>query len=151
MKRNLTEKEFMDLRKGAKVYVRIGENFYYSEVLRSAFYNPDAEEPGWEIETTQGYCDNNSLYIETEPPAHCLLVYSDGYSIEYTDYPNIDLAIVNMKEAYYKNMPSNLSREWKEMSYISDRDRFSAVKVIPYLYGGLLKFDPKRLMERSKI
>ncbi len=122
MKRNLTEKEFMDLRKGTKVYVRVGEKFYRAEVVRSAFYNPDSEEPDWEVETTQGCFDNSSLYIETEPPAHCLLVRTDGYSIEYADYQNLEQAYGKMRKEYEDYKPKDMNEEAKEMSYINDHD-----------------------------
>lgn len=61
--RSITHKEFSKLKTGDVIFVKIGSRLYKSEVLSAPFYNFDADEPDWEVETTNGYCDEYSLYV----------------------------------------------------------------------------------------
>ena len=61
--RQVTFYEFMNLRKGDEVYLKIGPEFYKSIVVRECFYNADADDPDFEIETTNGFTDSISVYI----------------------------------------------------------------------------------------
>lgn len=61
--RAITYKEFYNLRAGDTVFVACGDTFYKSKVVRAPFYNADADDPDWEVETNNGFCDQYSLYI----------------------------------------------------------------------------------------
>lgn len=61
--REITHKEFCSLQVGETVYVKIGEQTYLSKITRAPFYNSDSDEPDWEVETENGFCDENSLYV----------------------------------------------------------------------------------------
>lgn len=54
--------EFMSLKKGDKLFVRINDEFIKSEVIHAPFWNSDADTPEWEVETSNGFCDIYSLY-----------------------------------------------------------------------------------------
>lgn len=58
----LTLTEFYALKKGDKIFVRIHDTLVESKVLNKPFYNSDADEPDWEVETSNGFCDIHSLY-----------------------------------------------------------------------------------------
>lgn len=60
--RRLTPLEFYALKEGDKVFVRIHDTLVESEVMNRPFYNSDADEPDWEVETSNGFCDIDSLY-----------------------------------------------------------------------------------------
>lgn len=60
--RLLTLTEFHALKKGDKVFVRIHDTLVESEIMNKPFYNSDADEPDWEVETSNGFCDIYSLY-----------------------------------------------------------------------------------------
>lgn len=57
-------KDFLKLKKDDIVYVAVGNHVYKSRVVRSPFYNADADEPDWEVETDNGFCDVYSLYVK---------------------------------------------------------------------------------------
>ena len=59
----LTIYEFERLKPGDTVWIRIGDKYYKSRVVRKPFYNHDSDEPGWEVETNNGYCDRYSVYL----------------------------------------------------------------------------------------
>ena len=59
--RQLTRDEFQNLKKGDSVYVSCEGDLFKSCVISPPFFNADADEPGWEVETTNGYCDQYSL------------------------------------------------------------------------------------------
>lgn len=61
--RQITFDEFMNLRPGDTVYILVGAIRYKSKVVRGAFYNADADEPDFEIETTNGFADVDSVCI----------------------------------------------------------------------------------------
>ena len=61
--RKISLTEFHSLKYGDTVFVKCGGQFYRSKVVRSPFYNADADQPDWEVETTNGFCDEYSLYI----------------------------------------------------------------------------------------
>lgn len=60
----ITHEEFCNLKPGDIVYIACGGGkLYKSKVLKKPFYNSDADEPDWEVETDNGFCDEYSLYI----------------------------------------------------------------------------------------
>lgn len=61
--RRITHREFENLKSGDAVFIKFGDNMYQAEVLGKPFYNSDADEPDWEVETDNGFCDEASLYI----------------------------------------------------------------------------------------
>lgn len=58
----LTLTEFFSLKGKDKIFVRIHDTLVESKVLNKPFYNSDADEPDWEVETSNGFCDIHSLY-----------------------------------------------------------------------------------------
>lgn len=58
----ITEREFHSLTPGDTVYVKSGSSYLQAEVVDRPYYNEDANEPDWEVETTHGSCDQYSLY-----------------------------------------------------------------------------------------
>lgn len=67
--RPVTIKEFLEFNEGDTVYVRCrGAVPEYSKatVVRAPFWNSDADEPGWEIETTNCFSDVYSIYVKKE-------------------------------------------------------------------------------------
>lgn len=60
--RKITHEEFMNLKHGDIVFIRL-DHTCQGTVTRPAFYNYDADVPDWEVETTNGYCDEHSLYV----------------------------------------------------------------------------------------
>lgn len=61
--RQITFYEFMNLCEDDEVYLKIGPKFYKSKVVRGCFYNVDADDPDFEIETSNGFADANSVYL----------------------------------------------------------------------------------------
>lgn len=51
-----------------------------------------------------------------------LLIHTDGYDIDVSEYISIDNARKTMIEAYDDLKPSELDTEWAEMSYCDDND-----------------------------
>ena len=63
--REITHEEFMNLKRGDVVYLRIGGQIDKSVVTSpGTFWNCDADEPGWEVETTNGFSDEYSLLVK---------------------------------------------------------------------------------------
>jgi hypothetical protein len=62
--RNITRDEFHNLQEGDAVYLKIGECICEAKVINEPFWNSDADEPGWEVETTNGFSDMYSLYVQ---------------------------------------------------------------------------------------
>ena len=62
--RDITHEEFRNLKVGDIVFVKYGNNILESKVTQEPFYNYDADEPGWEVETTNCFCDEYSLFIK---------------------------------------------------------------------------------------
>lgn len=60
--RKITHEEFMNLKLGDIVFMKL-DHTYQAKVTREPFYNYDSDDPDWEVETTNGYCDEHSLYI----------------------------------------------------------------------------------------
>ena len=56
-------KDFLNLKENDIVYVVVEDKVYKSRVVRKPFYNADADEPDWEVETTNGFCDVYSLCV----------------------------------------------------------------------------------------
>lgn len=61
--REITHKEFHNLKAGNIVYVNINGQTVKSKVVNEPFYNADADDPDWEVETTNGFCDEYSLWV----------------------------------------------------------------------------------------
>ena len=55
----ITANEFINIKKGDKIKYRFHNMWFRTECVSDAFYNADADEPGWEVETTD--C-NLSMY-----------------------------------------------------------------------------------------
>lgn len=71
----LTFEEFNNLKKDDVVFVKIHDTLVKSFVLNKPFWNSDADEPDWEVETSNGFCDICSLYKlndETEKGNDCM-------------------------------------------------------------------------------
>jgi hypothetical protein len=62
--RDITFDEFQNLKVGDIVFVKCGDDILESKVIQKPFYNYDADEPGWELETTNCFCDFYSLYVK---------------------------------------------------------------------------------------
>ena len=62
--REITENEFFALRKGNVVHIIIGDDIIQTEVTNAPFFNSDTSEPGWEVETENGFCDQYSLWVK---------------------------------------------------------------------------------------
>jgi len=62
--RMITEKEFHELESGDIVYIKISGCTFRSEVLSKPFWNSDTDEPDWEVETSNGFSDMYSLYVQ---------------------------------------------------------------------------------------
>ena len=60
--RPLSFEEFKSLKRGDTVFVGCDGSFYLSRVCDAPFYNCDADEPGWEVDTNNGFCDQYSVY-----------------------------------------------------------------------------------------
>lgn len=56
--------EFLALQPGDKVYIRVGEDYYLSDILSKPTYNADADEPDMEVETSNGFVDEYSVYTD---------------------------------------------------------------------------------------
>ena len=61
--RKIKHSEFLALVPGNEVYVRVGAEYYRSSVLESTRYNNDASSPDYEVATTNGACDEDSIYV----------------------------------------------------------------------------------------
>lgn len=61
--RMITEKEFHKLKVGDIVYIKVSGHTFQGKVLNKPILNSDADEPDWEVETTNGWSDMYSLYI----------------------------------------------------------------------------------------
>ena len=63
---NYKRADFFNLKSGDYIYIKVGKQYFKSEVISQPFYNSDADEKGWEIETNNGFCDSCSAYIKIE-------------------------------------------------------------------------------------
>ena len=61
---NFTINDFCRLQKGDTILININGSPETAIVKNYAFYNTDANEPGWEIETDYGYISIDSAYKE---------------------------------------------------------------------------------------
>jgi hypothetical protein len=61
--RSIKPSEFMNLKKGCIVYSKENGHTLQHKVTRDTFWNSDADEPDYEVETTNGYYDMYSLYV----------------------------------------------------------------------------------------
>lgn len=69
--RRMEFNEIKELEVGDKVCIGIEDipnkiEFISAEVVQSLFWNSDADEPDWEVETTNGFVDIYSIYEVTE-------------------------------------------------------------------------------------
>ena len=62
--RKIKHSEFLALVPGNEVYVRVGAEYYRSSVLEATRYNNDASSPDYEVATTNGACDEDSIYLK---------------------------------------------------------------------------------------
>lgn len=60
--RKLRTWEFLDLCVGESIMICVCGRLYPATVVRAAFWNSDADEPDWELETTNGFVDADSVY-----------------------------------------------------------------------------------------
>ena len=60
---NATEEEFHKLKAGDVVYIKANGHTFQGKVLNKPIWNSDADEPDWEVETTNGWSDIYSLYV----------------------------------------------------------------------------------------
>lgn len=63
MLEKITHEEFMNLEVGDVVFVDCCGHAYKSKIIRSTFYNYDSDEPDFEVETTNGFCDEQGLFV----------------------------------------------------------------------------------------
>ena len=65
--KEISQEEFSELKVGDIVYFKMQcpVRFIKMQVTRAPFWNGDADEPGWEVETDNGFYDRESLYIDT--------------------------------------------------------------------------------------
>ena len=61
--RRITHDEFYNLKSGDIVFTKCGGHTYQSEIVQASFYNHDADDPDWEVETTNGFYDEYSVYV----------------------------------------------------------------------------------------
>lgn len=61
--REITNEEFHNLKVGDIVFVKCCGEVFESKVVGKPFYNSDADEPDWEVETNNGFCDMYSLFV----------------------------------------------------------------------------------------
>jgi hypothetical protein len=60
--RNMDYTEVSHLKQGDKIAIKIGSDFLSAKVVRPMFWNSDADEPDWEVETDNGFVDVYSIY-----------------------------------------------------------------------------------------
>lgn len=65
---NLTIAEFRRLVAGDAIIININGEYHPATASNYAFYNSDANEPGWEIETDAGFVALDSAYREITIP-----------------------------------------------------------------------------------
>jgi hypothetical protein len=58
--------EIKELKVGNEIAIRIGRSFFDTTVVRPLFWNSDADEPDWELETDDGFVDVYSIYEVTK-------------------------------------------------------------------------------------
>ena len=62
-----THEEFLALKNGCSVYYMSGMDLILkTKAVGDAFWNSDADEPGWEIETEDGYLCECDIMIKQE-------------------------------------------------------------------------------------
>lgn len=64
--KKLSKTEFMNLKGADEIFIRVNNNFIRSTIYNKPFWNSDADEPCWEVETSNGYCDEYSCYVVVE-------------------------------------------------------------------------------------
>lgn len=64
----MTEEEFRNIKAGDSVICEIDGRMSRETVITGAFFNYDADEPGWEIETLNGAFTPDCLWVELVTP-----------------------------------------------------------------------------------
>ena len=58
--------DFFALDKGDTVFIKVCDELLESKVLGKPFWNSDADDPDWEIETSNGFSDMYSLLVKAD-------------------------------------------------------------------------------------
>lgn len=61
--RMVTLSEFREIKTGDKIVCRIGNRYITQTATSDAFYNYNADDPDWEVETENGFFCWDSVYI----------------------------------------------------------------------------------------
>lgn len=61
--RVIEEDEFHKLKAGDIIFIKANGHIFKSTVINKPIWNSDADEPGWEVETTNGWTDMYSIYV----------------------------------------------------------------------------------------
>ena len=64
--RRMDFSEIKKLKVGDEIAIRVGRHYFDATVVRPMFWNSDADEPDWEVETDEGFVDVYSIYEITE-------------------------------------------------------------------------------------
>ena len=99
--RRMSEKEFLNIKKGDTLYIKVRGVGYMESVAQGApFWNADSDEPGREVETDNGFCDLYSCYKTDakEPTAREILLFKTY--IEMT--PEEEKKVIEYETAKYK-------------------------------------------------
>lgn len=69
--RRMEFNKIKELKVGDNVFVFIADilpkkGFYKAKVVQPLFWNSDADEPDWEVETTNGFVDIYSIYEKND-------------------------------------------------------------------------------------
>ena len=64
--RRMDFSEIKKLKVGDEIAIRIGRSFFDTTVVRPLFWNSDADESDWEVETDDGFVDAYSIYEVTK-------------------------------------------------------------------------------------
>lgn len=94
--------KIQELKVGDNVFVGIVNfagkmEFYKAKVVQPLFWNSDADEPDWEVETTIGFVDIYSIYeknqVKNTKELYLVNVYGDSFSSfeEYYDEKEIEV------------------------------------------------------------
>lgn len=60
--RRMEFSEIKKLKVGDEIAIRIDRSFFGTTVVGPLFWNSDADEPDWEVETDDGFVDVYSIY-----------------------------------------------------------------------------------------
>ena len=112
--RPVTEEEFRNLKEGDTIFVGNANMAYASKVVRPCFWNADADEPGREIETTNGFCDQYSVFVMDE-----LEKMRNAYSFLYDRLSHKNAP--NEYSEYLRNTYGQVTdHDWSDKDYAVD-------------------------------